>query len=191
MPNKIKYGLKRVFYATCSIGTDGSATYGTPKAFPGAVNISLEPQGDITNFYADDVTYWSGANNNGYQGDLEMALISDDFRKDCLGEAADGKAVLVESVNNSSQHFALLFEFTGDQSQKRHVFYNCVANRPSVAGATKGESIEWQTETVNINAMSVYNTTLQKDVIKATADDTADTTTYNGWFSAVYQTTTT
>ena len=191
MPNKIKYGLKRVFYATCSIGTDGSATYGTPKAFPGAVNISLEPQGDITNFYADDIVYWAGANNNGYQGDLEMALISDDFRKDCLGEAADGKSVLVESVNNSSQHFALLFEFTGDKSQKRHVFYNCVANRPQVAGATKGESIEPQTETVNINAMSVYNTTLQKDVIKATADDTADTTTYNGWFSAVYQTTTT
>lgn len=191
MPNKIKYGLKRVFYATCSIGTDGSATYGTPKAFPGAVNISLEPQGDITNFYADDVVYWAGANNNGYQGDLEMALISDDFRKDCLGEAADGKSVLVESVNNSSQHFALLFEFTGDQSQKRHVFYNCVANRPQVAGSTKGESIDPQTETVNINAMSVYNTTLQKDVIKATADDTADTTTYNGWFSAVYQTTTT
>ena len=132
--------MKRVFYATCSIGTDGSATYGTPKAFPGAVNISLEPQGDITNFYADDIVYWAGANNNGYQGDLEMALISDDFRKDCLGEAADGKSVLVESVNNSSQHFALLFEFTGDQSQKRHVFYNCVANRPSVAGATKGES---------------------------------------------------
>ena len=191
MPNKIKYGLKRVFYATCSIGTDGSATYGTPKAFPGAVNISLEPQGDITNFYADDIVYWSGGYNNGYQGDLEMALISDDFRKDCLGEAADGKSVLVESVNNSSQHFALLFEFTGDQSQKRHVFYNCVANRPQVAGSTKGESIEPQTETVNINAMSVYNTTLQKDVIKATADDTADTTTYNGWFSAVYQTTTT
>ena len=190
MPNKIKYGLKRVFYATCSIGTDGSATYGTPKAFPGAVNISLEPQGDITNFYADDIVYWAGANNNGYQGDLEMALISDDFRKDCLGEAADGKSVLVESVNNSSQHFALLFEFTGDQSQKRHVFYNCVANRPQVAGSTKGESIDPQTETVSINAMSIYNTTLQKDVIKATADSSADSTTYSGWYSAVYQTTT-
>ena len=186
---KIKYGLKSVYYATCSIGTNGAATYGTPKAFPGAVNISLDAQGDITNFYADDIVYWAGANNNGYQGDLEMALITDDFRKDILGEAADGKSVMVESVNANPQHFALLFEFTEDTGARRHVFYNCVANRPSVAGSTKGESIDPQTETVNISCMSVYNTTLQKDVIKATANSSADSTTYSGWYSAVYQTT--
>ena len=190
MAAKIKYGLKSVFYATCSIGTNGTATYGTPKAFPGAVSINMTANGDLTNFYADDVIYWAGENNNGYEGDLEMALITDDFRKDILGEAADGKSVMVESVNSNSQHFALLFEFTEDVGARRHVFYNCVASRPDVAGSTKGESIDPQTETVNIRAMSVYNSTLNKDVIKATADSSADSTTYSGWYSAVYQTTT-
>lgn len=187
---KIKYGLKSVFYATCSIGTDGTATYGTPVAFPGAVSISLDAQGDMTNFYADDIVYWAGANNNGYEGDLEMALITDDFREDILGEAADSKDVHVETVNANPQHFALLFEFTEDTGARRHVFYNCIATRPSVAGSTKNEGIEPQTESVNIRAMSVYNSVLQKDVVKATAGSSADSTTYAGWYSAVYQTTT-
>lgn len=191
MANKIKYGLKSVYYATASIGTDGTATYGTPVAFPGAVSISLEPQGDVTNFYADDIVYWAGENNNGYQGDLEMALINDDFHETILGDVKDGKTVLVETVNPNPVHFALMFEFTADEKARKHVFYNCIAARPATAGNTKGESIEPATESVQITAMSVYNSVLGKDVVKAMAGPGSDSTTYSGWYSAVYQTTTT
>lgn len=188
---KVKYGLKGVHYAVCTIASDGTATYSTPVAFPGATSISLDAQGDLTNFYADDIVYWAGANNNGYQGDLEMALITDDFRKDILGEIEDAKDVLVEEVNAAPVHFALMFEFTEDVKARRHVLYNCVATRPQIAGSTKGESIEPQTESVTINAMSIHNSTLNKDIVKATAGESADSTTYNGWYSAVYQTATT
>lgn len=186
--NKIKYGLKSVYYAVATIATDGSATYGTPKAIPGAVNLSLEPQGDMNKFYADDIVYWTGVSNLGYEGDLEIARVPDDFKKDVLGYIVSEKNVLVEDAGAPAVHFALLFQFAGDQKATKHVMYNCVAKRPSSAGATKTETIEPQTETLNITATTIYVSTLGtgKDIVKGESVESTDSTTYNSWYSSVY-----
>ena len=186
MANKIKYGLKSVYYAIGSPTTSGGMTYGTPVAFPGAVSISLEPQGENTPFYADNITYWVGNGNNGYSGDLEMAMITDDFKTDVLGYVTDTKDVLFEDKGAAAVHFALLFQFEGDEKATKHVMYNCTASRPTAAGETVGESIEPATETVTITATSIYNSSLQKDIVKAEAGPDSDSTVYAGWTSAVY-----
>ena len=186
MANKIKYGLKNVYYAIGSPQTNGSMTYSTPVAFPGAVSLSLEPQGDNTPFYADNITYWVGNGNNGYQGDLEVARVIDSFKENVLGMVKDGKDVLVEDANAQIVHFALLFQFEGDVKATRHVMYNCTCARGADAGNTKGETIEPQTETLTLTATSVYNATLDTDIVKAEANDASDSTTYTNWFSTVY-----
>ena len=187
MANKIKYGLSHVYYAVATIAANGSATYDTPVAIPGAVSMSLDPQGENTPFYADNIEYWVGNGNTGYSGDLEFALVPESFRTDVLGEIEDNKGVLVEDMNSEITHFALLFQFEGDVKATKHVMYNCTCTRPAAAGQTKGESIEPQTETLTVKAASVYNAALDKDVVKASCPESADTTTYNGWTSAVYQ----
>lgn len=187
--NKIKYGLEKVHYAIATIGTDGAATYSTPVPIPGAVNLSMEPQGDTNDFYADNIVYWTGVANNGYEGDLEIARIPDSFKMDVLGYIRTEKDVLVEDVNAAPVHFALLFQFEGDQKATRHVMYNCVATRPSAAGETKGESIEPKTESLTIKATSIFVSGLGtggKHITKGESYTSTDTTTYNGWFSAVY-----
>lgn len=186
MANKIKYGLKNVHYAIGSPQTNGSMTYSTPVPFPGAVSLSLEPQGDNSPFYADNIVYWVGASNTGYQGDLEIARVIDSFKKDVLGMINDGKSVLVEDANAPAVHFALLFQFEGDDKATKHVMYNCTATRPSAAGNTKAESVEPQTESVTITATSVYNATLDADIVKAEANGDSDSTTYGNWFNTVY-----
>lgn len=185
--NKIKFGLKNVYYAIATIAADGSATYGTPVKFPGAVSLSLDPQGENTPFYADNIVYYVGSSNTGYEGDLEMARIVDSFREDVLGETADTKNVLVERVDAPVVHFALLFQFEGDQKAVKHVLYNCTATRPTIGSATKEDTVEPETETVTITATSIYNETLQSDIVKARSNKDTDDTTYEGWFSAVYQ----
>ena len=187
MSNKIKYGLKNVYYAKATIATNGSATYDTPVAWPGAVNLSLDAQGDITKFRADNVDYWTGAANNGYEGDFESALIPESFRKDILGETDDANGVTYEEIAATGAHFALLFEFAGDEHSTRHILYNCTATRPALASQTTEESIEPVTESITISAGSVYNASLDKDIVKARCNKTDSATQYNAWFTTVYQ----
>lgn len=181
MANKIKYGLKNV-YAAVQTESGGTYSYDTPTAIPGAVSMSLEAQGEDTPFYADDIVYFMTKGNNGYSGDLEIALIPEWFRTDILGEVTDTKGVLAEYADGAEAvKFALLFEFQGDDNNIRHVMYNCSASRPAVGSQTKSETVEPQTESLTITC-----TPRSDGLVKARTGDNVDSTTYTGWFSAVY-----
>ena len=184
--NKIKFGLSNVYYAVATIAADGSATYGAPVRIPGAVNLSLEPQGENTPFYADNIVYYTSANNAGYEGDLEIALIPESFKKDVLGYAEDTNGILYEDVDAKAKNFALLFQFEGDVKAVRHVLYNCTATRPSIASETKTDSTEPTTETITVTATSVYNAGLEKNIVKARCTKDQPTQ-YAAWFESIYQ----
>lgn len=187
--NKVVFGLKNVFYSVATISaTNGTATYATPVALPGAVNLSLDAQGDVNKFFADDKVYYTSVANNGYEGDLEIAKIPDSFMTDILGNYTDVNGVIAEDADAEPVHFALIFEFNGDSHGKRGVLYNCTAQRPAISGATKEESIEPQTQSINITATSIYNSAISKNLVKASCTP-AQTATYNSWLSAVYQST--
>ena len=188
MANRVKYGLKNVYYAVATLDSSNVATYGTPVAWPGAVNLSLDAEGGTTKFRADNIDYWVGQSNNGYSGDFESALIPDSFRRDVLGDITDTAGVMVEDAGAKTVYFALLFQFEGDDKNTRHVMYKCSATRPSVTGATTEEEIEPQTETLTLTATAIHNSSIDADVVKARCLESD--TPYSNWFDAVYQPTT-
>ena len=179
--NKVKYNLKNAHYAMLTIGANGTVTYGTPVALPGAVSLSLDANGEPENFYADGIAYYVINNNMGYDGELELALIPESFRKDALKETLDDKNVLVENANTELGAFALLFEFDGDIRHIRHIMYNCSASRPGIEGQTNEEGRKVQTEKLKIKA-----TPLSSGVVKAKTGDATDSETYEGWYEQVY-----
>ncbi len=186
MGNKVKYNLKNVHAAklTETVSTDGTSTfkYDTPKAIPGAVSISLDAEGESSPFYADGIVYFRSSTNNGYSGDLEIALIPEWFRTDILKENLDSKGVLVETSDvTEAEKFALLFEFDGDERCIRHVLYNCTASRPSIESETKEDTIEPGTETLSLTADPRSD-----GLVKARTGDTTDETTYDNWYKSVY-----
>lgn len=185
MGNKVKYNLKNVHAAKLTETViDGvtSYTYATPKAIPGAVSISLDAEGDSSPFYADGIVYFRSVSNNGYSGDLEIALIPEWFRTDILQEMLDSNGVLVEKSDNAeSVKFALLFEFDGDVRAIRHVMYNCTASRPSIESETKEDTIEPGTETLSLTADP-----REDGLVKSRTGDTTSVETYQNWYKTVY-----
>jgi len=179
--NKIRFGLKNCFYAKATFDEDGNVTYDTPKRLPGAVSLSLDPEGESENFYADDIVYVVLNNNAGYEGDLELALIPEEFLKDILHEEEDANGVLLENANSTFERFALLFEFTGDQNAIRHVFYCCSASRPSQEGDTKEDEKEVKTEELSIIASALAN-----GYVKAKSSANTSKAVYDAWYDAVY-----
>lgn len=180
--NKVKFNLKNV-YAAIATESGGVYSYAQPKAIPGAVSMSLDAEGESNPFYADGIVYFRTVVNNGYSGDLEIAMVPEWFREEVLQESKDTNGVFVENANITDPvHFALLFEFNGDQKSIRHVLYNCsVSQRPSIASQTKEASVEPVTETLNLSADP-----REDGLIKARSGSDTDSTVYNNWYNAVY-----
>lgn len=181
--NKVKFGLRRCHYALATMSDDQTTvTFDKPVPIPGAVSLSLDPEGDNDPFYADDSVYYLVSTNTGYSGDLEVALIPESFLRDVLKETEDANGVILENKDAEPAHFALLFEFTGDQHQIRHCMYYCSATRPSMEGQTKEGSTEVKTEKISITA-----TPLPSGIVKAKTGANTTDTVYAGWYDKVYE----
>lgn len=181
--NKVKFGIRNCYYALITEDESGAITYGTPVSFPGAVSLSLSPEGgDPEPFYADDIIYYqSPGANNGYSGDFEVARIIDQFHKDVLGAVEDTNGMLVEDADAMSKKFALMVQFSGDKHATRHVLYNCTASRSEWGSSTIEDTATPQTETLTITAIPA--TFGDRHVVKS--KQTPDGANYENWFNAV------
>lgn len=182
--NKVKYNIKNVHVAkqTETETEEGTSyTYAEPKRIPGAVSISLDAEGEISTFHADGIAYYVSASNNGYSGDLEMALIPSWFREEILNETKDANGILVENANSGVNPFALLFEFDGDAKAIRRCLYNCTCTRPTIESQTVEDTKEPGTETLKIAASPRAD-----GIVKTqTGPDTKDES-YNTWYKSAY-----
>ena len=179
--NKVKFNICNVHYAILTVAEDGTFSFGTPVPMPGAVSLSLDANGEPSNFYADGYAYYTISNNMGYDGDLELAIVPESFRTDVLKETLDANNVLIENANVETENFALLFEFDGDVKKIRHVLYNCAASRPGIESQTNEEEVEVKTETLSIKAAPLSN-----GIVKAKTGDETDQETYENWYQSVY-----
>ena len=181
--NKVKYNLKNVHAAVMTEGDDGTFSYATPQAIPGAVSMSLDAEGETNPFYADGIVYFRSTTNNGYSGDLEIALVPEWFRTDILKEVKDSNGVFIENSENSDPtRFALLFEFDGDAHAIRHVLYNCaVSGRPAISSKTKESNVEPVTETLSLAADPRSD-----GLVKSRTGADTKAKTYDDWYKSVY-----
>ena len=142
MASKVRFGLKNVHYAILmDDGASGSApSWSAPVAVPGAVTLDLAASGDISNFYADNIVYFTSKGASGFSGDLEVALVPDQMLIDLFGYSQDMTSkVLVKRNQQTAARFALLYQIDGDEENNLFVLYNCTATDPNVGLALSAD----------------------------------------------------
>ena len=177
--NKVRFGLTNVHIAPIIKTEDDKEIYGEVKRMRGAVELTLEPNGEMTPFYADNSVFHTFASNSGYEGSLNIAEIPEFFLTDILGEKkVDG--VLAEDINAKAKHFALMFEFDGDVKATRHTLYNVSVSRPGTSSSTKTATAEPTTQELSF----VASPTIDGVVKRSTTAETPDAV-YDAWYDSV------
>lgn len=147
--SKVKFGLSNVHIAKRTVAEGGAVTYDTPVALKGAVELTLEPQGEQTEFFADNIKYYVVNTTSGYTGTLTIALVPNWFKKDYLGYVEDTNGNLVET-NKAGGEFGLMFQVETDEENQKYAIFNCVCSKPSQSFATTEATAEPQTAALTI-----------------------------------------
>ncbi len=180
--SKVQFNLKNVYYAIMTTTGDAPA-WSAPVHVPGAVTLTLDPQGDVTPFYADGIVYYQSTANNGYSGDLEIARFPDQMIKDIWGvKEVETDHVLIENATIEPKPFALLYQIDGDQNNDFYCLYNCTGTRPGIGSTTNTKTKEPQTKTSTISAVPLEN----GNVLARTTYQTPENVR-SAWFTKVYE----
>lgn len=183
MKNTVKFGLSNIHIAKLT-EEDGVITYGTPFKLPGAVSLSIDPEGETVAFYADNIKYYVSTNNNGYAGELEVALITEQVLTEILGQVRDVNGAIFESADDVNSRFALMFEGKGDKAGRRFCYYDCTLARPSSEMGTTEESAEPETDTLSITMAPRKTDNIVKCVIEPSETNKE---IYDSFFDEVYE----
>jgi len=183
--NKVIFGFKNVHIAFRDDTATDQPAWEEPIKIPGAVSFSPNPEGENTPFYADDIVYYVASSNNGYTGDLTMANLPDEILARMLGWKIDENGMLVEIADGKPEKFALMGEVQGDARNRRFVYYDVQANRPTREKQTKTESTEPSTITlpVTISPIEINGKMIVKGDIELNDNNE---TVFNSFFDSVY-----
>lgn len=145
--NKVRFGLSNVHVGTVTL-SDGTPSFSAPKAYPGAVNMTLDAEGETNTFYADNTAYYVTNSNNGYTGELEMAELTEWFETEYLGAEKSQEGMIVETADVKEVSSYIMFQFEGDKNATKYIIYNTTFSRPSIEGNTKEDTLEPNTITI-------------------------------------------
>lgn len=179
--SKVYWGLSSVHYAMLD---ESTGTYGTPKPLVGAVNLGLSIEGESSEFFADNMKFFTATSNNGYTGDLELAKFTDEFLVDAVGYIRDSRGGIAEVASAHQKPFALLFQIEGDESGRRYVYYNAKAARPTRSHSTKSQGVEVGTETSTITIVP-HELDGQMYVGYYLEPSVSNASDYQAWFTEV------
>lgn len=192
----VMFGLSNVYIASVTETRDAltgeiTTQYGQPRAWAGAVHLTLNTKATAEDSYADNGVWFTTMTNPGYDGTYESMHVPDWAATDLLGRYKDVNGAIIESSEDRPSYFALMFEIETDTVPTRYIYYKCMLTNPSGDWETTTESTTPKTATANIRVMPRGDVDtvngLKKHAIAAEVNALTDATAYDGFYSAVYE----
>lgn len=148
--NKVFFGVSEIHVGTYTVGDDGTVSLGTPYALKGAKGITIDPEGDESNVYADDIKYWSQFVDNGFSGSMEVTRFTDEFKKLFMGYASvvGGGIASIKGATKPAVYVA--FQSKGNVEKRRCIMYNVTLGGIKTEHKTVEDKIDVATETIDI-----------------------------------------
>lgn len=147
--NKVKFGLENVHIFPIKAEEEGKLTYDAGFALPGAVSLTMDANVSTNDFYADNRIYYKSQTDNGYSGELTLAMLTDEFKEKILGQKKNKDGVIFESADDKIKEFAMTWEFKGDSQRTRVLAYRVIVSKPTQSYNTTTENSEPQTDALN------------------------------------------
>lgn len=181
-------GVLDVYYAkmTAEDTATTAPTYGTPAILGKSISVQITPRYIEGSLYASNVRVRNEHRLDGYDVSINLDQVANGPRRDVLGRTADAKGVEVLTGDTKAPYVAIGFARTKDNGSKELWWiYKGKFTEATAEAATRGDSIEYQTPTLEGSFDRRMNDNALAAILDTESED-ADATTISGWFSAVY-----
>lgn len=167
MANKVLFGISNLHVGTYT-DENGTVTLGTPYHQKGAVSLSPTESAEKSDFYADNILYYSSFAGGSFEGTLEVALFDDAFKTQFLGYRALSNGGLAVVKNAVKPKVYIAFEVEGDSEKRRVIFYNAEFGAITREYSTIEETKEPQTASIDFTAAGDNSTGVTMATFKPT-----------------------
>lgn len=157
-----KVGVSNFKYAKMTTEDTSSAApaYGTITAIPGTVHIDRNTESTRNTLYADNGPYETASSLGETTLTLEAADLPLEVQADLLGATYDSENNRLEfKTGDSAPYVAVMFEGLKANGEKQCVkLFKGRFGIPNETLQTKGESVEFQTETIEGTFVALKDT---------------------------------
>lgn len=183
-------GLDKLFYADITEDDKGNETYGKPKQLAKAISADLSIELNEATLYADDGQAEAVKEFKGGTLSLGVDDIGHAVAADLVGAKLDSNGVLISGSEDTSKYVAVGFRAKkANGKYKYYWLYRVLFGVPATNLATKGDSISFQTPTIEGSIFRRNKLDGNKNhPWKAEATETSENAAIiSKWYDAVYE----
>ena len=196
-----RIGVSNFHYAmmTKEETLDTPPTYGKPISAPGLMSLNINPNAGMDTLFADDGPFETATTIGQIEVEVQKNALTTQNKADLLCKVVDSKGGLISSSTDIPPWVAIGFKSLKSNGKYRYCWlYKGKFMDPEDNNETKGDSINWQSDTITGNFVKlIYQMTvagklvcpwkydIDEDDIVDGEENSVDTDTIAKWFDSV------